>query len=94
MCRYLIARGADCRKPNRYGQFPMFMAAMNGRLKIIKLLFHENGAHEDIRRLDTYGNSPLRVALYYGNDNTIQWLTLNGALALGNDVDKWVFFSS
>ena len=37
MVRYLLARGADCRKANWYGDFPLFVAAALGHLEIIKL---------------------------------------------------------
>ena len=87
MCRYLIARGADCRKGDSYGIFPLYVAAANGRLEIIKLLYHDGGAHDDIRRVTREGYSPLRVALRYGHFDVVQWMILNEALSTPRDVD-------
>ena len=81
MCRYLIARGADCRKANRYGSFPLFWAARYGHLEIIKLLSHDGGARDDIQKQTGLGYSPLRIAFVADHFPVVQWLIRNGALA-------------
>ena len=80
MCRYLLSRGADCRKTNTYGDFPLFVAAAGGHLEIVRFLSHDGGAHEDIRRVTREGYSPLRVALFNDHFDVVQWLILNGAI--------------
>ena len=85
MIRYLTARGADCRKTDMFERFPLYVAAMEGHVEIVQFLSNECGAHEDIRRVNCYGKSPLDVALNFGNDDTVQWLTLNGALSPPRD---------
>ena len=87
MVRYLIGHGADCRTLDRLGGFPMFVAAANGHVEIIKLLSQVGGAHEDIRRL-CRGRSPLRIALEYGHFEVVYLLILNEALvSRDSDVD-------
>ena len=71
MVRYLIAHGADCRKIDRSGYSPMHWAAMYGHLEIIKLLSHDGGAHDDIRKVSNIGHSPLRVALDRGQSPSV-----------------------
>ena len=85
MVRYLIARGADCRKVDAKGISPLFVAAALGHLEIIKLLYHDGGAHEDIRRVTTDGTSPLRIALAAGHFHVWEWLILKRALSPRND---------
>ena len=81
MARYLIARGADCRKTDAEGCSPMLMAAYYGHVEIIKLLSQIGGAHEDIRRVVTkYGYSPLGAAQYRDYFRVVYWLLLNGEL--------------
>ena len=88
MCRSLIARGADCRKTDKYGGSPMLYAAANGHLEIVQFLCHECGAHEDIRRVTNEGISPLRIAFHGGHVDVWKWLIRNGALSSSrNDVD-------
>ena len=85
MVRYLIARGADCRQQDENGGFPLYYAAACGDLEIIKLLYHDGGAHEDIRRVTTDGTSPLRIALAAGHFHVWEWLILKRALSPRND---------
>ena len=84
MCRYLISRGADCRKEGPGGSSPMHMAAANGHLKIVQFLYHDGGAQDDIRRVNCYGNSPLRIALHNGHVDVWKWLILNEVLSARN----------
>jgi len=88
MIRYLVAHGADWRKVDSNGYFPMLAAAAGGHLEIMQLLSHCGGAHEDIRKVIN-GKSPLFVALdrWHLNFNVVYWLILIGALAPRNDVD-------
>ena len=82
MVLYLISRrGADCSKANSSGEFPMYVAARWGHLKIVDVLFHDGGAHEDVRRVNDGGASPLEKAFYFGHFPVVQWLILNGALS-------------
>ena len=81
MVRYLIARGADCRKVDAKGISPLFVAAALGHLEIIKLLYHDGGAHEDIGKENRSGYSPLRAAFLNNHFNVVKWLILNGALS-------------
>ena len=81
MVRYLIARGADCRKRDAKGCFPMFAAAAGGHLEIVRFLSHECGAHADIRKLTMDGYSPLTIALYNDHFDIVEWLIRNGALS-------------
>ena len=88
MCRYLFySCGADCRKTIATGYFPMYYAALYGHLEIVLFLYHECGAHNDIREVTVDGWSPLRIALHNGHFHVIYWLILVGALAPRNDVD-------
>ena len=87
MCRYLLSRGADCRKTNTYGDFPLFVAAAGGHLEIVRFLSHDGGAHEDIRKLNKNGWSPLRTALYNDHGDTWKWLVLNEALSSSRAAD-------
>ena len=90
MCRYLIDRGADCRKANSFGFFPLYYAAKNGHLEICELLLHHGGAHDDIRKQDRDGWSPLCAALIYKEFDVAKCLIRNGALATLGDVDGGV----
>ena len=81
MIRYLIAHGADCRKADAQGRFPLLWAAAEGHLELVKLLSRDGGAHEDIRRQTNFGTSPLRIAFINGHVPVDQWLIRNGALA-------------
>ena len=38
-------------------------AAIKGHLEITKLLYYHGGAHEDVRKLNKFGDSPLYIAL-------------------------------
>ena len=88
MCRYLLSRGADCRKRDRHRFFPMFWAAIKGHLEICMWLLHHGGAQEDIRIVTGNGDTPLRAAFDNGHYHVVYWLILNGALApLRDDVD-------
>ena len=88
MVRYLISiRGADCRIRTRFEYFPLYWAAACGHLEIVRFLSQVGGAHEDIRKVTMYGECPLRVALENGHFEVVQWLILNGALALRDDMD-------
>ena len=88
MCRSLIARGADCRKTDKYGGSPMLYAAANGHLEIAQFLCHECGARKDIWRVTNEGISPLRIAFHGGHVDVWKWLIRNGALSSSrNDVD-------
>ena len=81
MVRYLIfIRGVDWREIDGNGRFPLYWAAMAGHLKIIRLLFDECGAHEDVRRVSNNYTSPFDEAFYYGHFHIVPWLILNGAL--------------
>ena len=84
MIRYLLARGADCRKSTGVCS-PMFWAAFKGHLEIMKLLFQVGGAHEDIRKINRNGATPLRIALYIPHFDVVYWLLLNGALSPRQD---------
>ena len=84
MCRYLISRGADCRKEGPGGSSPMHMAAANGHLKIVQFLYHDGGAQDDIRKQADDGDFALRVALWNGHVDVWKWLILNEALSARN----------
>lgn len=82
MCKYILSRGADSRKADdKNGCCPMYWAAWHDRLEICKLLFHDGGAHDDIRKVSRSGLSPLRVALHRGNYDVILWMIPNGAFS-------------
>ena len=81
MCRYLLSRGADCRKNDLQGGCPMYWAACRGLLEIVRFLSHDGGAQEDIRKDTRRGLSPLWVALGNVHFEVVYWLLLNGALA-------------
>ena len=87
MVRYLVVdRGADGRQTDRYGWFPLYVAAMYGHLEVITWLSHRGGAHEDIRNVTRSGTSPLRIALHRGHFDVAKLLILIGALSPeGND---------
>ena len=88
MIRYLIARGADCRKTDAEGYFPLYIAAIYGHLEIIKLIYHHGGAHEDVRKHTgngwPNGWSALCIALHNHVD-VVKWLILNKALSPPRD---------
>ena len=51
MCRYLLrSRGADGRKADTEGYFPILLAVIYGHLELLQWLYSDGGAHEDIRR--------------------------------------------
>ena len=81
MVQYCIDHGADCRKADMFGDFPMIRAVGQGHLEILELLYHRGGAHEDVRRQTKWGWSPLRIAFIIWHVPVIQWLIWNGALA-------------
>ena len=99
MIQYLVSRGADCRKTNTNGGFPMYYAAAWGHIEVVQWLFHHGGAKEDIRKVLRSGQaleqyilqstacSPLHTALLRGYFDVVHWLILNGALASRDDVD-------
>ena len=90
MCRYLLSRGADCRKRDSDGWFPLLWAASCGHLEIMEWLSHECGAHEDIWKVDFSGNPPLRLALRFAFSecfDTIQWLIRKQALSIRASVE-------
>ena len=84
MVQYLILREADCRRTDRYGYFPMYVAAAGGHVEILTLLSQVGGARVDIRKHNKFGNSLLCVALFNDHFEVVQWLIMNGAL---DDVD-------
>ena len=86
MVEYLIARGADCRKVDSNGWFPLLRAVRNGNLEILKLLSQDGGAHADIRRVTRMGISPLRMALIRGQFDVAQYLILKEVLSPRDDV--------
>ena len=85
MCRYLIARGADCRQTDPDGNFPILAAAREGHLEIVRFLHDVGGAHDDIQRVTRNGWSPLRIAFFHEHFEVAKWLILNGALAPHDD---------
>ena len=87
MCRYVLSRGADCRKTDEYGGSPLYYAAAGGHLEIVQFLSNDGGAQDDIRKITRAGNSPLSMALDEGHFEVVYWLILNGALALRDDMD-------
>lgn len=88
MCRYLIARGADCQKTDdTFGFSPLYVAAIWGHLEIMKLLFYHGGAQEDIGKGIRNAGTALRVALLYEEFDVVHLLILIGALAPRDDVD-------
>ena len=90
MCRFLLSHGADCRKRDSDGWFPLLWAASCGHLEIMEWLSHECGAHEDIWKVDFSGNSPLRLALRFAFSecfDTIQWLIRKQALSIRASVE-------
>ena len=86
MCRYLLSRGADCRKVDTKGNFPMVAAAAGGHSAIVQWLYHDGGAHDDIQKVTVAGLSSLCIALFKGHFEVAKWLILNGALAPHVDV--------
>merc|ERR1711865_583167 len=83
MVRYLFySCGADCRTSDAHGFSPIHWAAMCGQLEIIKFLCHDGGAHEDIRKEETWNSEriPLRVALLHEQFDVVHWFILNRAL--------------
>ena len=94
MCQYLVfRRGADGRTTAENGYFPLYVAAAYGQLEIVQFLCHECGAHEDIRKHNRDGISPLRRALQRGHVDVAKWLIRNDALSsprddnAGGDID-------
>ena len=87
MIQYLFSRGADCRKTDRYGSSPMYLAAYGGHFEVIKWLVHYGGAKEDIRKYEEScgGFSALRIALEFGFENIVKWMILNEALSTRYD---------
>jgi len=80
-------------KTDTFGAFPMIIAAGNGHLEIMKLLFHHGGAQDDIRRLANFrrlascGTSLLRVAFEHSHDDVFHRLILKRALSSPRDID-------
>lgn len=89
MCRYLLSRGADCREENDDGfYFPLYAAVDGGHVPVCEWLVHHHvGAHDDIRKSNANGNSPLRLAMNNSRNwlNVTKWLILHGALCREND---------
>ena len=85
MIRYLIARGAVCRKTDKDGWSPLYVAALYGYFEIIKLIYHHGGAHDDIRSVDNLGDSLLRIALRKEHFHVVYWFILKGALSSRHD---------
>ena len=85
MCRYLLSRGADCSKTDRMGRSPMHWAALYSHFEIVQLLYHDAGAHEDIRRLDMFGCSTLFLALHKVDFEIVYWLIRKQALSTHDD---------
>ena len=83
MMRWLYVNGADTRDEDVPIYFPMWMAALRGKMEVCKWLF-AYGAAEDIkRRTNPYTSSPLRAAFgpaTTSHRNISRWLILNGAL--------------
>ena len=84
--RYLIARGADCRQTDRCGNTLVYRAAFGGHIEILTLLSQLGGAHEDIRKQNIFGRSPLHIALEYGHFGVAKWFIRNDALAPRDDI--------
>ena len=87
MVQYLLSRGADCRKADSDGWFPLLWAAAYGHLEIVRFLSHDCGTPDDIRRVTSEGYSPLRIAVIRGQFRVVWWLLLIGALAPRDDID-------
>jgi uncharacterized protein len=72
----LIAKDADVNKP---GWTPLHYAATGGHVALIKLLLDE---HAFIDAASPNQTTPLMMAAYYGNDDTVKLLLAEGADAL------------
>jgi hypothetical protein len=62
----------------------MYEAACEGHLDICKLLY-ENGAQNDVWKVDDTGWTPYHAAAYKGHDGLVRWFVLQGALCADAD---------
>jgi ankyrin repeat protein len=75
--RYLVEElGADLNIPSNSGQTPLFFAAAQGHLPIVRILL-QLGA--DIDRRNDDGATPLMIASFAKHDKIVKWLVKAGA---------------
>ena len=80
MTRWLYVNGADTRDEEVKFYFPMYAAALDGRLEMCKWL-GEHGTSKDIKRRNSNDLSPLSVTFgKFHRRDLSRWLVLKGAL--------------
>eukprot|EP00808_Paulinella_micropora_P016058 g83022.t1 len=67
------------------GATPLYMAAQNGHLNVVKWLFWEGRA--SVSTTNRYGNSPLYIAARNGHADIVRWLAQEGRAAV-NQVNR------
>ena len=85
MMRWLYVNGADTRDVDVATYFPMYCAALMGRMEACKWLF-QHGAAEDIKRKTPARLTPLGVSFGESRRRHLgRWLILKGALCKDGD---------
>jgi ankyrin repeat protein len=85
--QWLMSMGAssDLHATSESGRSPLFLACLNGHLKLAKYLHILGGEEQDVRRSDNYGKTPMHVACEQGHLHVCQWLWGAGA---ADDISK------
>uniref|UniRef100_UPI00157B1CA2 ankyrin repeat domain-containing protein n=1 Tax=Wolbachia endosymbiont of Cardiocondyla obscurior TaxID=2687307 RepID=UPI00157B1CA2 len=73
---YLLEKGADVNKADRYERTPLNLAVQLGNLKIVNALV---GRGADVNKANKCGNTPLHLAIERGNFKAVNALVGRGA---------------
>lgn len=82
LARFLLERGADLEARNQQGATPLFMAAMNGKVDVLKVLIEKNA---DIEARNNAHQTPLMIAAEKNQIKIVDELLLAGAFVDSRD---------
>lgn len=90
MVKWLAARGADVRAVDNYGQTPVHRAAKRGHFDALEWLL-DNGAEEDIHKVDLRGKTPHDLACRGGHTMITGYLFERGSVNAGSRIyiENW-----
>ena len=80
----LLARGAPVNWTNSDGRTALHWACISNHPDVVKILTQQDGI--DVNVQDTYKDTPLHRACYYGCLNCVQLLMVTGQCDLGKSV--------
>ena len=83
--QFLIQNGADINARSNTDRTPLYIAALDGSIEIVKML-HQNGADVNAKNNDAW--SPLHRFSHFGNLEVVKYLVQNGAMLNSKDKEN------